>query len=178
MIGTVPPSFGEMATGGASWPEVAASRNFVSPLDREPARLGQPVSGRLGTEWAPRRRATTHSRLGAHVANDVKGLEPHGPPSWSLVNLVLPLQSVGGNAAGMFALTAWALPRVPTIGEEIQAVGYRWTIERVTWDNEGNVVVRLGEAHVEQETVDALEDEGWKIAPWETEPPSEWFADR
>ena len=83
------------------------------------------------------------------MANDVKGLEPPGPPSWSLVNLLLPLQVGGGdNPTAMFALAHWVLSRVPVIGEEIYAINYRMRVERVSWDSDGRVTVRLGEAAV------------------------------
>jgi hypothetical protein len=62
------------------------------------------------------------------MAEEVKGLDPHGPPSWSAVNLLLPLQVTdGGEPTPMFALAHWLLPRVPVAGEEIEAIGARMT---------------------------------------------------
>jgi hypothetical protein len=62
------------------------------------------------------------------MAEEVKGLDPHGPPSWSAVNLLLPLQATdGGEPTPMFALAHWLLPRVPVAGEEIEAIGARMT---------------------------------------------------
>jgi hypothetical protein len=108
----------------------------------------------------------------------VRGLQPHGPPSWSTVNLLLPIQ-VGDrdSATPMFALTHWALPRVPTIGEEIDidAIGSRVRIESVRWDIQGRAVVRLEETPVQAEALEALERDGWTVAPWEDEPPRGWL---
>ncbi len=106
---------------------------------------------------------------------EVRGLEPHGPQSWSVANLLFPLKVGGDNPTGMFALAVWLLPRVPTIGEEIYAIGHRIKVERVGWDNEGKVVVRLHEARVEPATLEELEEEGWTVAAWEDEPPSYWL---
>jgi hypothetical protein len=125
------------------------------------------------------RSAQVGSKFGSNsMVQDVKGLEPDGPRSWSVVNLLLPLKVGGENPTEMFALAYWVLPRVPTIGEEIYAIGHRITVERVGWDIKGKVTVRLREAHVEASTLRALEQEGWTVAPWEDEPPSEWLTDR
>jgi len=112
------------------------------------------------------------------MAQEVKGVEPYGPQSWSIVNLLFPLKVGGDNPTGMFALAVWLLPRVPTIGEEITSVGHKIKVERVSWDIKGRAVVRLHEARVEPSTLQALEREGWTVSPWEDEPPSEWFPDR
>ena len=109
------------------------------------------------------------------MENEAKGLKPLGPQSWSVVNLLLPLKVGGEDPTGMFALAVWVLPRVPTIGEEIYAIGHRIEVERVSWDIKGRVTVRLREAHVEPSTLQALEQEGWTVTPWEDEPPREWM---
>jgi hypothetical protein len=66
-------------------------------------------------------------------------MEPLGPPSWSMVNVVLPLQ-VGGaedeTRTGYFALGWWVSPRLPAVGEyvDIAEIGHRVEVERFTWD--------------------------------------------
>jgi hypothetical protein len=77
----------------------------------------------------------------------------------------------------MFALAQWALPRVPTIGEEIDvdAIGYRVTIESVRWNIRGQAVVRLQEVRVQPQALEALERDDWAVAPWENEPPADWL---
>lgn len=109
---------------------------------------------------------------------DVRGLEPIGPTSWSTVNLLLPLQ-VGDHESTtpMFALAHWVLPRVPTIGEQIDvdAIHHRVRIESVRWDIQGRATVRLQEAPVQAEALEALERDGWTVAPWENEPPPAWL---
>jgi hypothetical protein len=105
--------------------------------------------------------------------SEYRGLEPAGPPSWSVVNLLFPLQVGGESPAAMFALAHWLLPRVPTIGEEIDvdAIGYRVKVEGVRWEIRGRAVVRLQEAYVDPANLAALEAEGWTVARWEDEPP-------
>jgi hypothetical protein len=109
-------------------------------------------------------------------------MQPLGPQAWSTVNIVLPLQ-VGSrehpeSTTGYFALAYWVLPRVPTLGEHIQvdAIGYRVEVERVTWDRRGRAGVHLREACVDLKAVKALEAEGWAVEPWKDEPPSDWLA--
>jgi hypothetical protein len=107
----------------------------------------------------------------------VKGLKPVGGQSWSIVNLLLRLQiGAGDDRTPMFALAHWVLPRVPAVGEEIQAIGFRMTVDRVTWDIEGRAVVRLREGHLEPPALEALEQEGWSVQSWDVEPPSDWLA--
>jgi hypothetical protein len=107
--------------------------------------------------------------------DQIRGLDPQGPPSCSMVNLLLPLQVAdGGKPTPMFALAHWLLPRVPMVGEEIEVIGYRMTIERVSWDIEGRALVRLHEGHLESSALEALENEGW--SPLENEPPSDLLA--
>ena len=108
------------------------------------------------------------------MSGRVRGLEPHGPPSASIVNLVLPI-TVGDTR--MFALAHWVLPRVPTIGEEIDvdAIGHRVPIESVRWNIRGQVVVQMQEVGVQPEALEALERDDWTVAPWEDEPPREWL---
>jgi hypothetical protein len=108
---------------------------------------------------------------------DVRGLERHGPPSWSTVNLVLPIRVGDVDPTRMFALAHWALPRVPTIGEEIDvlAIANPVTIEGVRWDIHGRATVRLQETPVHSDALEALERDGWTIAPWEDEPPRDWL---
>ncbi len=115
------------------------------------------------------------------MADQRKGLEPDGPPSWSTVNLLLPLQVADADkfdpryaAIRVFALAHWALPRVPTIGEEVIATGNRLKVERVTWDDQGRAVVRFQEARLDPSALKALEQEGWTVSTRETEPPSDW----
>jgi hypothetical protein len=109
---------------------------------------------------------------------DVGGLEPQVPPWWTTVTVLLPLQ-VGDddNPMRMFAFAAWPLPRAPTIGEEIavDAISKRVRIERVWWDSQGRVGVRLQEVVVRAESLEALERDGWTVAAWEDEPPSDWL---
>jgi hypothetical protein len=78
----------------------------------------------------------------------------------------------------MFASAAWVLPRVPCIGEEIYAMNHRIRIDGVRWDDRGRVIDRLQEAPADQSTLATLEAEGWTVAPWEDEPPSEWLEPR
>ena len=97
----------------------------------------------------------------------------------SVVNLALPMQVSGGDeATAMFALAQWLLPRVPSIGEEVlvEAIGHRMKIEGVRWDITGKATVVLQEARVRPEALDALERDGWEVAPWDDEPPSDWLA--
>ena len=75
----------------------------------------------------------------------------------------------------MFALTHWSLPRVPSIGEEIIAIGHKLKVEQVTWADTGLVVVRIHEARLDPSALQTLEQEGWEVSTWETEPPSEWL---
>lgn len=100
-----------------------------------------------------------------------------GPPSWSVVNLVLPLK-VGedGAAAELFAYVTRPLPRVPSVGEQVAAMGFRIEVERVLWNLDGRVLVRLDPAQVRAEDLETLEREGWQIAPKdEPTPPEDWF---
>ena len=110
---------------------------------------------------------------------NIQGMEPAAPPSSSLVNIIFPLR-VGSEIAndpttGYFALAHWILPRVPVVGEEVEALGHRVKIERVLWARDGRVTVRLTEARIGLAQVEELEREGWAVQPWEDEPPSEWL---
>lgn len=106
------------------------------------------------------------------------GLSLDGARSWSLVNLVLPLNVAdGGIPTAVFGLAHWVLPRVPAVGEEILALDVRITVERVTWDNEGRAVVRLEQLNLAPSKIDTLEREGWRISCWETAVPQEWVSD-
>ncbi len=108
----------------------------------------------------------------------LRGLSLDGAQSWTLVNLVLPLNVAdGGTPTAVFALAHWVLPPVPAVGEEILAINVRINVERVTWDNEGRAVVRLEELNLGPTQIDALEREGWTISCWETAVPQEWVSD-
>ena len=97
------------------------------------------------------------------------------------MNVVLPLQVLtdDGSATGYFALGHWSLPRVPTVGEEFDALALaqRLAVERVVWAQDGRVYVRLQEGRVPVDALDALDRDGWEIALWQDEPPREWLVD-
>ena len=78
----------------------------------------------------------------------------------------LSLQVGGESPVAMFALAHWLLPRVPTIGEEIDvdAIGYRVKVEGVRWESRGRAVVRLQEGHVDPAILTALEADGWTVS--------------
>jgi hypothetical protein len=96
-----------------------------------------------------------------------------------MVNVLLPLQVAdsSGGTTGYFALGHWTLPRVPTIGEELEVLQYRAKVERVTWYRDGRMTVRLKEARATVEMLEALDRYGWQTEPWQDEPPTEWLED-
>ena len=66
------------------------------------------------------------------------------PQSWSVMNLLFPLQvsrSESDTTIGYLASTRWVLPRVPVLGEEVEAIGHRVKVVRVLWNRDGNVTV-------------------------------------
>ncbi len=104
---------------------------------------------------------------------------PHfgGPPSWSPVNIVFPL-TVGASDADTpehLAVAHWMLPRVPAVGEEVEAMGHRVKVERVSWWQNGKVSIRLAETRVGVDGLETLERDGWSVHPWEEDPPEDWF---
>jgi hypothetical protein len=104
-----------------------------------------------------------------------------GSRSWSVVNLLFPLQvsrSESDTTIGYFARTRWALPRVPVLGEEVEALGHRVKIVRVLWNRDGEVTVRLAQARVGPDALDTLEREGWSVQPSQGEPPPGWLEER
>jgi hypothetical protein len=112
-------------------------------------------------------------------------MTPHGEPSTSLsmsiVNIGISIQLSDADEdapATMFALTAWLLPRVPCIGEQIviDALRVKRRVESVWWNVEGRVVVNLEQVRLGPEELAALERDGWGVASMEDEPPSEWLA--
>jgi hypothetical protein len=118
------------------------------------------------------------------VDRDIKGLQIDGPESLSVsvVNVGLPIHisDEGADAQPtMFALSVWRLPRVPCIGEQIivDAIPIKGTVEKVWWDSEGRAVLTLQPVRLDGRAIEALERDGWRVAPWEDEPPSDWLAD-
>jgi hypothetical protein len=116
-----------------------------------------------------------------------KGMKPDGvAPTASGVNVILPIHLTDAeddrdeNAEStptMFARSYWLLPRVPCIGEHIlvEAIRRRVRVESVWWDAEGHAVVNLQPFHAPPGVIELLEDDGWSVAPWEDEPPSDWL---
>jgi hypothetical protein len=99
----------------------------------------------------------------------------------STVNLSLPIQlqdADEGAPPTFLALGHWLLPRVPCIGEHvvIEAIRRRVEVESVWWDIEGRATVTLQEARLGPDALEALERDGWGVASFEDEPPSDWLA--
>jgi hypothetical protein len=104
-----------------------------------------------------------------------------GPESWSVMNLLFPLQvsrSESDTTIGYLARTRWVLPRVPVLGEEVEAIGHRVKVVRVLWNRDGNVTVGLAQARVGPDALDTLEREGWSVQPSQGEPPPGWLEER
>ena len=104
-----------------------------------------------------------------------------GPGSWSVVNLLFPLQvsrSESDSTIGYFARARWELPRVPALGEEVDALGHRMKVVRVLWSRDGKATVRLAEARVGPDALDTLEREGWSVQPSQGDPPPGWLEER
>ena len=95
--------------------------------------------------------------------------------SIALVTLTLPLvvQATDKTSERFYALAHWALSRVPTIGEEVIALGERQMVDRVVWAKDF-VNVRLEERPISQLELDKFEAEGWSIHSSEHELP-DWL---
>jgi hypothetical protein len=99
--------------------------------------------------------------------------------SFAMVNLIFPLTVVADHhgETEFLAMAHWVLPRVPAVGEQVSAVGYRVKIGAVLWANDARVSIRLEPARVKLEALAMLESDGWDVFPAaDPEPPSEWLA--
>ena len=92
------------------------------------------------------------------------------------VTLTLPLvvQATDKTSERFYALAHWALSRVPTIHEEIIALGERQTVDRVVWAKDF-VNVWLEERPISELDLDKFEADGWSVHSSEHELP-DWLA--
>jgi len=84
--------------------------------------------------------------------------------SIALVTLTLPLvvQATDKTSERFYALAHWELSRVPTIGEEVVALGERQMVDRVLWAKDV-VSVRLEERPISELELDKFEADVWSI---------------
>ena len=95
---------------------------------------------------------------------------------WSKVNIVLPLRSSReAPEPDYLALKHQLLPRVPTVGENVDLPDSLSIVERVQWaaEADGMILVRLRERVVEPAYLPLLEQAGWKT--FTRHDADEWF---
>jgi hypothetical protein len=94
---------------------------------------------------------------------------------WPVVNWLLVVRlAPTGTSDDMFARKSQPLPTVPRIGEWRDVLDRPVQIERVQWDNDGRVIVRLRTVELAYDALDQLRADGWTVFP--RDEPEDWLA--
>ena len=88
---------------------------------------------------------------------------------WPVINWVMqiyvkPVAEPRGDP-DFLALRYQLLPRVPAVGEDVIVPGYRASIDKVTWGEDGRVTVGIAAAVVDAAYLDELASAGWTVFP-------------